>query len=91
MGEGARTARLTALLAGNGFAFIKIVGYGERAGPPPESFWGLVTLTVISFVGMGAAYVALGSDARWPERTSIGAIVVLLSIWVGGMYRIHGG
>jgi hypothetical protein len=94
MGEGARTARLTALLAGNGFAFIKILDYGEHySGPPGKPFWGFLIGTVISFVGMGMAYKALGSppSSRRAEYTSIGALLLLVCIWLLAMYSNHGG
>jgi hypothetical protein len=94
--DGARTARLIALMAAHAYVFVKIVDHAKAFFTPTEQHpWTTLTLAVIPAVGLALTYIALcaiaGSRAaRLTENASLFLITALVSIFfaaaaVGGL------
>jgi hypothetical protein len=90
MSDSARTARIVALMAGNGFGFIQVhqVFLKSMETGTGRLSWPLMTTAIIAIVGMAAAYGSLRVSAEkpsadWLERIALGAFLGLIGVWLG--------
>jgi hypothetical protein len=93
MAEGLRTTRCVALMAGNGFAFVKVFDVTmEHSTSISVNGW-LVALSFTSFLGAALAYVVLWRPAhdRWAilgEIISANCIIYAAGVWHGFMTHL---
>ena len=97
MADGARTTRLAALMAGNGYAFVQVVGWILALGSSHSfttvrgGFPVVVVTLLIPFAGAAAGYIALRLPssavmARYAENVSAGCIIFAIFAWLMNIY-----
>lgn len=88
--DGARTARLIALMAGNGFAVVRLLNNLPAILTKNHEFpWLTLAALVVPMVGIAAAYLALCGEAgsrgaRVSEQISLFILTVMMAgiIWL---------
>jgi hypothetical protein len=87
--DGARTARLLALMAGNSFAFLKIFDHFDAIVKDRSYPWLTLTIIAVPMVGVACAFLALAGSsisrvARIAERISLFLITIMMVVvlWI---------
>ena len=86
--DGARTARLVALMAANAYAFVKVVDHVRNVFTPSQEHpWFTLMFCATPAVGLAGAYLALCATsgtrtARIFEQTSLFLITVLIAAFL---------
>jgi hypothetical protein len=87
--DGARTARLVALMAGHGYAFAKLFDHFDAVLKDQTLPWATLITFAVPSLGIATAYLALcgkaGSRAaRIAEQTSLFLLAVMMAsiLWI---------